>query len=198
MGQAFKAWIKYNSFLKLLEIVTLIPTKDAMWRFFNINTDMQKLALTDPNGLIPTRAELAQGLSRIGYQNKDFNLPVTGAAKDIYLTPLKERGQVFQTLAMYSAINRRVFSTDTGYLVHGPKSAIVGDGVWIVMGCPTPLVLRRTAASGTSFQLVAEAYVHGAMGGEAVSAQSAWQQICLVLDWPSHFFTLRLLFALWC
>jgi hypothetical protein len=69
---------------------------------------------------------------------------------------------------------RRFMLTNNGLLGWAPDNAYdrntdnqtqVGDLVAIIFGCSTPLVIRR---SGEQFQVVGEAYVEGAMNGEAV------------------------------
>ena len=54
------------------------------------------------------------------------------------------------------------------------------DEIWILVGCPTPMVLRRTT---TYFKVVSPAYIHNIMNGEAVEGvctpdtQSGWKPI---------------------
>ncbi|RFN45505.1 hypothetical protein FIE12Z_10268 [Fusarium flagelliforme] len=74
-------------------------------------------------------------------------------------------------------VGHRLFLTDSGYLGMGYESVEVGDEVWIVRGCPTPLVLRR---EGESFSLIGESYVHGVMNGEAVGDDVKWEKIKIV------------------
>ncbi|CAJ0551442.1 Ff.00g113720.m01.CDS01 [Fusarium sp. VM40] len=73
-------------------------------------------------------------------------------------------------------INHRAILTDTGYLGMGFDSAQVGDEVWIISGCPTPLVVRSIGERDEYF-LIGETYVHGAMEGEAVTDEVTWEQI---------------------
>ncbi|KAM5359271.1 hypothetical protein ACJZ2D_014619 [Fusarium nematophilum] len=71
-----------------------------------------------------------------------------------------------QAKVLLQACNgRRLFVTDTGYIGLAPATAAVGDTVHVVEGAALPYVFR-SAASGESFQLVGEAYVHGIMYGE--------------------------------
>lgn len=69
------------------------------------------------------------------------------------------------------------FLTRNGYLGMGFESIEVGDEVWIVRGCPTPLVLRREEER---FSLVGESYVHGVMKGEAVDDDTRWEKIQII------------------
>ncbi|KAF9770438.1 hypothetical protein IL306_012031 [Fusarium sp. DS 682] len=75
-------------------------------------------------------------------------------------------------------INHRPILTDTGYLGMGFESSQIGDELWIVSGCPTPLVIRKTGDE--EYVLIGEAYVHGAMQGEAVTDDVTWKKIKMV------------------
>jgi hypothetical protein len=59
----------------------------------------------------------------------------------------------------------RPFRTRNGYFGIGTQSLREGDSVWIVPGCPVPLILRRVE-SGVRYRLVGGSYVHGVMDGE--------------------------------
>jgi hypothetical protein len=75
---------------------------------------------------------------------------------------------------------QKLFVTDTGYLGMGPKSGQEGDELWIVAGCPFPMVLRRHVRDGEGWYFVlGRAYVHGVMHGEAVSEETVWEELCL-------------------
>jgi hypothetical protein len=56
-----------------------------------------------------------------------------------------------------------------------PKEAEAGDFICIVLGCPTPFVLRRVVAGGGGgeayYRLVGSCYVHGLMDGEALTSE---------------------------
>ncbi|KAI3572422.1 heterokaryon incompatibility protein-domain-containing protein [Fusarium oxysporum f. sp. albedinis] len=76
--------------------------------------------------------------------------------------------------------DRRPFLTDMGYLGMGYVSSEVGDELWIVSGCPTPMILRKTGLKKNEYSLIGETYVHGAMQGEAVTEDAAWEKIEVV------------------
>ncbi|KAJ4136499.1 hypothetical protein NW768_004113 [Fusarium equiseti] len=81
------------------------------------------------------------------------------------------------TIVLSTYVNHRPFLSDSGYLGMAYESVEVGDEVWIVRGCPTPLVLRRV---GEELNLVGECYVHGVMRGEAVGDDTKWEKIQIV------------------
>ncbi|KAI9691963.1 MAG: hypothetical protein M1820_009671 [Bogoriella megaspora] len=60
---------------------------------------------------------------------------------------------------------RRLVTTMKGYLGLVPGSTQQGDVIAVLMGCDTPLVLRK---SGSAYEVVGECYVHGIMHGEVL------------------------------
>ncbi|KAF5001608.1 hypothetical protein FGRMN_914 [Fusarium graminum] len=83
-------------------------------------------------------------------------------------------------LLAISWLGRRPILTDTGYLGLGYSSVAVEDEVWIVSGSPAPLILRKTGSSDNEYYLVGEAYVHGAMHGEAIDHGVNWTNVQIV------------------
>ena len=63
---------------------------------------------------------------------------------------------------------RRLFGTKEGRMGMGTCAAEVGDRIFILRGCNTPLILREC---NSGWALVGECYVHGVMYGE-VSAET--------------------------
>ncbi|KAK2062316.1 heterokaryon incompatibility protein [Colletotrichum caudatum] len=102
---------------------------------------------------------------------------------DSMLGSFRHRCQAYINLAFETLWERRPFLTDSGYLGLGGRSIEEGDGVWVVAGCPSPLVLREMPVSSITgpfcYRLVGEAYVHGIMHGEAVDDGVQWEDICI-------------------
>ncbi|KAK7952817.1 uncharacterized protein PG986_008545 [Apiospora aurea] len=75
---------------------------------------------------------------------------------------------------------KRFFVTEKGYVGWGPKSTEVGDSVSVLPGADVPFLVRKLTGEITprsdedgdvvSCTLVGEAYVHGLMNGEALTA----------------------------
>lgn len=64
---------------------------------------------------------------------------------------------------------RRLVQTDTGYLALASEQCMVGDHVCVLLGGAMPFMLRQSSAHPPEhFELIGEAYVHGAMNGEAL------------------------------
>jgi hypothetical protein len=81
-------------------------------------------------------------------------------------------------------VDRALFLTEKGYIGLGPDRCKAGDVVAVLAGVDVPFVLESRAVSKKdAFYLVGEAYVHGAMHGEAVRSieegKDAWKHIVL-------------------
>ncbi|CAM1508647.1 Fc.00g054950.m01.CDS01 [Cosmosporella sp. VM-42] len=72
-----------------------------------------------------------------------------------------------QREALSWAINaiawRRLMGTENGRMGLGPPATRAGDSIALLLGCDTPIILRKSEESWT---VVGECYVHGAMYGE--------------------------------
>ena len=71
-------------------------------------------------------------------------------------------------------VNRRMLRTGKGYLGTGPAIAEEGDYIVLVQGARLPLVVRSREGK---WELVGDAYVHGAMGGELWNEEKC-QRMC--------------------
>jgi len=60
---------------------------------------------------------------------------------------------------------RKLLVTKTGFIGLAPPEAKPGDIVAVLIGAPTPHILRKR---GNHYKLVGECYIHGIMGGEAL------------------------------
>ncbi|KEY72640.1 hypothetical protein S7711_06274 [Stachybotrys chartarum IBT 7711] len=81
---------------------------------------------------------------------------------------------LFLSLASGSTWMQQLFVTDTGYLGMGPRSGRLGDEVWIINGCPFPMVLTPHKLR---YKTVGRSYLHGIMHGEAVKHGVQWQEV---------------------
>jgi hypothetical protein len=61
--------------------------------------------------------------------------------------------------------DRRLITTEKGYIGLAVNSCVRGDIVCVVFGCSTPVLLRRV---GDHYIFLGEAYLHGIMHGEAI------------------------------
>lgn len=68
-------------------------------------------------------------------------------------------------LAAVALRNRRLITTDTGYLGLAPDEVQAGDTVAVLVGCNYPVILR---SHGDRYLYVGECYVDGLMQGKAI------------------------------
>jgi hypothetical protein len=78
------------------------------------------------------------------------------------------------------ALYIRPFLTQQGYLGVGSESLIVGDSIWIISGSRVPLVLREAGLNTYRYQVVAGAYLHGFMKGEALKTAMEFSDITIL------------------
>ncbi|RYP21993.1 hypothetical protein DL765_001899 [Monosporascus sp. GIB2] len=92
----------------------------------------------DGSGPLPSLEQVMQTAFRI------HELRSTGAPQAVpeYLGPLLFQGALrFETHFLYAMVFRRPFAMDSGHLACGPEWTQAGDEVWVISGCPTPLIL---------------------------------------------------------
>lgn len=69
------------------------------------------------------------------------------------------------------AQQRQPARTRKGYFASLPSCFEKGDEIWVVKGCRTPLLLRRSVRFPGCYRLVRSCYVHGFMNGEALEKE---------------------------
>ncbi|KAM0350670.1 hypothetical protein ACHAPU_003158 [Fusarium lateritium] len=94
-----------------------------------------------------------------------------------WLGTVQKDGVYMMSLITTTLSSRRPALTEQGHFACIFESSLVGDEIWVVSGCPTPLVLRH---EGQRYSLVGEAYVHGIMHGEAVDEDTKWAHVEIV------------------
>ena len=93
-----------------------------------------------------------------------------------------------------AVFHRRLFRTVNGRLGLGPQTMQKGDAIWILAGGNTPFILRHIASSQKSgdpiYSLIAPAYLHGVMDGEATGGEEEGEMEELVevaLGWEWNY-----------
>jgi hypothetical protein len=141
-------------------------------------SSIKKLADADSNHTIPDMEYLRTCCKKLGLIEEDNSYT---EEDDVNLrNELMQGLQAYQAVAFASLPYRRILLTEEGHIASGPQSMQVGDRVWIVSGCPSPLVLRAHSQGRSCYRLLGEAYVHGAMYGETVTDDVGWEDLCLV------------------
>lgn len=85
-----------------------------------------------------------------------------------------------QQISLY----RRLIRTDDGSIGFGPEMSERGDVVFILPGGKVPYVLRRVEVSVTGtprFQLLGDAFIHGAMAGEMIDPGTSLLEEMVIL-----------------
>lgn len=79
--------------------------------------------------------------------------------------------------AMIEALgNRKLFVTKSGYFGVGSRNLQVGDVVTILSATTMPICARKRT-SGSEYQMLGAAYLHGIMNGEYIKTMDAAGQL---------------------
>ncbi|KAK5124751.1 hypothetical protein LTR85_001464 [Meristemomyces frigidus] len=68
-----------------------------------------------------------------------------------------------------AVVNRKLFASRGGYMGVCPEAVVAGDQLYVLSGCPAPVVLRQRIDwdEGRCHRALGHCYVHGLMDGEA-------------------------------
>lgn len=78
---------------------------------------------------------------------------------------------LFENLFESFYTDRRMFTTEKGYLGTAPWTAVEGDVVMLVAGASVPYIFRPSERIKGGWELVGEAYCHGFMFGEGTKME---------------------------
>lgn len=171
LAQSFSAWVKF----KLMSALNSVMMEGQnVGEYVCARISIEFLAQTDQTGIL---SGYQQVLDEI-VANADHTA-VDGTVA--YRSLLQSRMLPYASVFSKVAAGRRLFRTESGWLGLGPQSMQVGDSIWILAAAPTPFALRKAVDTGANaYELVGEAYVHGAMHGEALGfGEPQWDQIVL-------------------
>ncbi|KAF5618389.1 heterokaryon incompatibility (het-6OR allele) [Fusarium sp. NRRL 52700] len=140
---------------------------------------MDTLQAKYPNqSLFPTTKSLASICSGFGFLPENGDDKLWPSERQMVWVESKKKNLVFMfSLLSTTLFNRRPAITNGGYLACVFESTMVGDEIWVISGCPTPLVMRR---QGQQYSLIGETYVHGIMHGEAIHDANTWVRLEIV------------------
>ncbi|KAF2685248.1 hypothetical protein K458DRAFT_450180 [Lentithecium fluviatile CBS 122367] len=176
LGRSFRAFFSLFLFGRLVDLLQFGLTVKEVLRLLTAVDDIAR-SEDPPATFFPDLAEMHMRLVHTGFASAPRDSGWTRTSKlDKYMDDWQAAARGFETVAFHTMQFRRPFVTERGHVGCGPQDIREGDGVWIVAGCPSPLVLRR---DGEAWRVVGEAYVHGVMDGEAVSGDVEWGNICL-------------------
>ncbi|RGP78787.1 hypothetical protein FLONG3_2985 [Fusarium longipes] len=136
---------------------------------------LDDIAAKYPSSIFPSVNLVKVSCAKLGIiEEQDVELD--DEERQMLKQPLSIQSMPPGNLMAATCVYRRPILMDTGYLGMGLESCEIGDEVWIVEGCPTPLVLRANEQE-QGFVLIGESYVHGVMQGEAVTEDVVWEKI---------------------
>jgi hypothetical protein len=110
----------------------------------------------------------------------EHDIPVSEEESDAFRAKVFDNGSGLLMILSGTIFNRCIALAAGGHLAHASGSTIPGDEIWVLAGCPSPLVLRRLEPETDQFSLIGEAYVHGVMNGEAIAKHTEWRHVDLV------------------
>ncbi|KAK2011311.1 heterokaryon incompatibility protein [Colletotrichum eremochloae] len=173
LRKAFRHWITNHV---VWEVYCGLKKGADMTEYLGRLDSIRKLARSDVSKTVPSCDKIMAHAKQLQECDKKDQV-------ESMLNSFKHRCQVYINLAFETLWERRPFLTDSGYLGLGGRSMEEGDAVWVVAGCPSPLVLREVPVASISgpfsYRLVGEAYLHGIMHGEAVDDGVQWEDICI-------------------
>jgi hypothetical protein len=162
------------------------PETQRRMDFFEIMNSVDNLQRNDPTGLFPRSDQVKTMLTEL--EKSDARLAETlslhpdladlsGTVHPMPVESLFEKSLVAEPLGVAGLVGNRLFQTDRGHLGSSLDIIQSGDIIWIMKGVKVPYVLRPTESQ--SYQLIAPAYVHGVMHGQAVRGKQGlnWEVI---------------------
>ncbi|KAF5571302.1 heterokaryon incompatibility (het-6OR allele) [Fusarium phyllophilum] len=175
----------FSKWMLLLTIQALIAYQHknpSIYDQFDALEPLWTLANTrDSTNTLPKSGDIIPLLFELGLRHDPSVRVDTESEKAAKFASWGKTSAPFEALLRVNlAARRRIARTIRGYLCLVPLQAKTGDKIMILAGCAAPLVLRRSGPSESLFQLVGDAYVHGAMFGEHVTGESSWRDVHLV------------------
>jgi hypothetical protein len=152
--------------------------------YFTSISSFRTLLSADTSNILPSMEHIEHWCEKLGLKDITMDaIGMTDLADDAVVAEFERGFMQYLHLIDSALVHRRPFATTEGYMGIGTESLKLGDTIWIVSGCPTPLILRATSAVGagpdSSYRLLGESYIHGIMFGEAINGNLQWEDICL-------------------
>ncbi|KAJ4177927.1 hypothetical protein NW767_014982 [Fusarium falciforme] len=144
-------------------------------------SDLDKLAERDPSNALYNTGFIEKGCCRLGLLPATDDDPLLSIEEQrAWLEHFNQSSKLITWLLGSTLPYRSPVLTTTGYLGLALRSTRVGDEIWILAGCPMPVVLRKVESDINAYRLIGEVYVHGIMHGEAVTGYTPWQEIVII------------------
>ncbi|KAF4441760.1 Heterokaryon incompatibility 6 OR allele [Fusarium acutatum] len=177
-----KSFSKWMLLITIKALITYQHKSPSIYDQFDALEPLWTLANTgDSTNTLPKSDDIIPLLFELGLHHDPSVRVDTESEKVVKFASWGKTSALFEALLRVNlAARRRIARTIRGYLCLVPLQAKTGDEIMIVAGCAAPLVLRRSVSSESLFQLVGDAYAHGAMFGEHTTGESSWRDVHLV------------------
>jgi hypothetical protein len=177
-----KAFSKWMLLLTIQALIAYQQNNPSIYDQFDALEPLWALANTrDSTNTLPKSGDIIPLMFELGLHHDPSVRVHTESEKAAKFASWGKISAPFEALLLVNlAARRRIARTIRGYLCLVPLQAQTGDKIMIVAGCAAPLVLRRSGPSESLFQLVGDAYVHGAMFGEHITGECSWRDVHLV------------------
>jgi hypothetical protein len=155
--------------------------REAFWQ--TITDDFQGKGLTSGDELTQTVESLEEYVAGLKeedpskedkYSLRDFTKALSSDLASKQFWPEHSGSAKTATLLMQTIYTHVLAITETGYMAFAPAGTKAGDIIVSFHGSPIPHILRPSGEDNSSYFLWGEAYVHGVMYGEAMSAEETW------------------------
>lgn len=179
LAESFSKWMLLTTIKALIAFQSENP---SIYDQFDVLEPLWTLANSrDSTNTLPKTSDMIPLLYEFGLRHDPTVRANTESENQNRFNSWSKASAHFEALLRINiAANRRLVRTVRGYLCLVPLAAKVGDRIMIISGCATPLVLRRRGPSDSCFQVVGDAYVHGAMFGEHITGDFTWRDIHLL------------------
>ncbi|KAH7192008.1 uncharacterized protein B0J16DRAFT_52582 [Fusarium flagelliforme] len=179
LAESFSKWMLLITIKALIACQSENP---SIYDQFDALEPLWTLANTrDSTNTLPKTSDMIPLLFDLGLRHDPTVRVNTESENQDNFTSWGKASAHFEALLRINIVaNRRLVRTVRGYLCLVPLHAKVGDRIMIISGCATPVVLRRKSPSDSCFQVVGDAYVHGAMFGEHITDDFTWRDIHLI------------------
>jgi hypothetical protein len=178
LQDSFAAWLLE----RLIENIDRCTSRGwSLSKYLATMSSYEELEKSDTSGVIPPLTVLVQIWNERAQKARPAGQ--TSMFDATFATDLGNRSQSFD-YAFADSMPGLIFGALEGYMGNGPNSLQNGDRIWIIKGSDVPLAARKfpnVAGDGSHYQFLGEAYVHGAMHGEALyGKEPEWETLCLV------------------
>jgi hypothetical protein len=141
---------------------------------------LDELAAYTPDSVFPTLEQFKSLCRKMSLLPGSPEEALTYNQRAEWIESVRDKGKNYFSLMGSTLLLIRPILTNDGHLGCSCESAQVGDELWIISGCPPPLVLRKSDARDGCYTLIGETFVHCVMNGEVVNNDTDRTIISLV------------------